>query len=267
MSELSIQELEKVAETYERLLVPALFEEWAHRLADAAEIQPDQHVLDVACGTGILARTVARRTGAGGWVSGVDINPGMVAVAKRISPDIDWREGSAEALPYEDEVFDAVICQFGLMLFSNSETALQEMMRVLKSRGNLAVAVFDSLDNSSAYAAMADVYARVVDEMVGAALRFPFSMGETDVLASRFAAAGISNAVITSYEGMARFSNVRNMVLADVKGWFPLAQIHLDEPTIEAVVREAEEVLQPYLTADGAVEFRVPGIIITATKP
>lgn len=267
MSELSVEELEKVAAAYEQLLVPALFEEWTNWLADAAEIRRGQHVLDVACGTGILARTVADRVGPSGSVSGVDINSAMLAVAKRISPEIDWREGSAEALPYEDESFDAVVSQFGLMLFSSPETALREMMRVLKTGGNLAVAVFGSLDNLPAYAAIADVYERLVDKAVGGALRVPFSMGDTDELASRFAAAGISMAVITSHEGPARFPSVRNMVLSDVRGWFPFAQIHLDEPTIEAVVQEAEKVLEPFRTADGAVEFRVPVHIITATKP
>ncbi len=263
---MSTEELKKVAEAYEQMLVPALFKEWTQHLADAAGIRQGQHVLDVACGTGILARTVAGHVGSGGSVSGLDINPAMLAVAKQISPEIDWREGPAEALPYDDETFDAVISQFGLMLFSAPETALREMMRVLKREGQLVVAVFDSLENLPAYAAMADVYERLVGKAVGEALRFPFSMGETDVLASLFAAAGISTAAITSHEGMARFPSVRNMVLSDVRGWFPFAQIHLDEQTIEAVVQEAEKVLEPFRTADDTVEFRVPVRLITAKK-
>lgn len=266
MSELSIQELEKVAEAYERLLAPTLFEQWTHRLADAVNIRPGQKVLDVACGTGILARTVAARVGPTGSVSGVDINPGMLAVARRIAPAIDWREGEAEALSYEDASFDAAVSQFGLMLFSAPEDALREMMRVLKPGGHLAVAVFDSLEKLPAYAAMADVYEHRVDTAVGNALRLPFSMGDTNALASVFAGAGISSAVILTEEGKARFSSVRHMVLCDVKGWFPFAQIHLDEQTIEAVVHEAETVLEPFQTTDGAVEFRLPVHIITATK-
>ena len=266
MRELNIKELDEVAAAYEQMLVPALFKEWAHRLVDAAEVQQNQHVLDVACGTGILARTVAERVGPDGSVSGVDINPAMLSVARRISPETDWREAPAESLPYDDEFFDAVVSQFGLMLFSSPETALREMMRVLKSGGHLAVAVFGSLAKLPAYAAIADVYERVVDKAVGDALRAPFSMGNTDQLASHFEAAGISSAKITSHNGMAVFPGVRDMVLSDVKGWFPFAQIHLDEPTLEAVIQEAEKVLEPFRTADGAVEFRVPVHIITAIK-
>lgn len=266
MTKLNIEELTKTAEAYEQLLVPALFGEWVDRLADAAEIRPGQQVLDVACGTGVLARAIAERTGHARAVSGVDINPAMLAVAKRISPEIDWREGSAESLPFEKETFDAVVSQFGLMLFRSPEIALREMMRVLKTGGRLVVGIFDSLDNLPAYAAIAEVYDRLVDKAVGDALRIPFSMGANE-LASCFAAAGIGTSVMTSHEGRARFPDAMAMVLADVRGWFPFARIHLDEETLEAVVKEAAKVIEPFRTNDGAVVFRVPVNIVTATKP
>lgn len=266
MNEPDIQELAKVAEAYENLLAPALFAEWTHRLADAVDIQQGQHVLDVACGTGILARVIAKRIGSDGSVSGVDANPGMLAVANRIAPEVDWREGDAEALPYEDDSFDAVLCQFGLMLFSAPKDALQEMKRVLRPGGRLGAAVFGPLDDLPAYAALADVYERLVDKSVGDALRVPFSMGNTGTLASVFTDAGVSSAKITTEEGTARFPSVRNMILSDVKGWFPFAGIHLSEDTIEAVTKEAETVLEAFQTSGGAVEFRVPVHIVIATK-
>lgn len=266
MSELSTPELEKVAEDYERLLAPALFTEWTHRMADAAEIQSGQHVLDVACGTGILAQTIATQVGPDGFVSGVDINPGMLAVARRTSPTIDWREGAAEALPYDDDTFDAVVCQFGLMLFSDSETALREMWRVLKPGGHLAVAVFDSLDNLPAYSAMADIFERLIGKDVGNALRLPFSMGDTNGLAALFTTAGIGTAKITTHKGVAHFASISNMVLADVRGWFPFAGLRMDEEMIEAVVNDAQKALKPYQTPSGAVEFQVPVHIVTAVK-
>lgn len=266
MNDVNTGEFEKVAQAYEQLLVPALFGEWAPRVAEAAGLRPGWQVLDVGCGTGVLARAAAGCVAPGGSVSGVDANPAMLAVAARIAPDIDWREGAAEALPFQDEMFDAVVSQFGLMLFAAPEAALREMVRVLKTGGRLAVAVFDSIDTLPAYAAMADLYGRLIDRAIGDALRMPFSMGDTAALAELFAAAGIGSPEIRSYDGTAHFSDTRHMVLADVQGWFPFAGFRLDEQAIEAVEREAEKVLEPFRVSDGSVEFRVPVHVITATK-
>lgn len=264
--ELSLEELEKVADAYERLLAPALFKEWAYRVADAAEIQPGQHVLDVACGTGVLTRPLVLRVEPGGLIVGMDINPGMLAVAGRIEPSVEWRQGDAQALPYDDESFDVVVCQFGLMLFPEPDTALREMQRVLKPGGRMVVAVFGSLDELPAYEAMADTYARLIDENVGSALRMPFSMGDTDRLNALFADAGIDDIAVATSETTARFSTVRHMVLSDVLGWFPFAGFNLSETQIDTVVREAEKILAPFRTDDGGVEFDVPAHIVTATK-
>jgi len=266
MSELSLQELENTAAAYDKLLAPAVLQEWTHRVADAADIRPGQRVLDVACGTGVLTRTAAARVGPGGSVVGLDINRGMLSVAARIAPEIEWRQAAAESLPFEDRSFDAVISQFGLMFFTDREAALREMVRVLMPGGHLAVAVFDSLDNIPAYAAMAAVLERVVGKKTADALRFPFALGDTKKLASLFAAAGVPSAVITSHRGTGRFVSVRDMVLADVKGWFPFAEIKLDERMIEAVITEAKAALEPFLTVTGAIEFPVSVHIITATK-
>ncbi len=266
MNEPTLQVLEEVADAYEKRLVPALFATWAYRLADAAEIQQGQHLLDVACGTGILTRVIAERVGAEGSVSGVDINPGMIAVANRIAPEIEWREGDVEALPYEDDSFDVVFCQFGLMLFSSPKNALQEMQRVLKPGGRLLVSVFGALEDLPAYAAIADVYEQVVNQSVADALRMPFSMGDTDALTSVFTSAGIHSAEMNLEERMACFASVKDMVLSDAKGWFPFAGIHLDEDTIELVTKNAETALKAFHTSGGAVEFPVRVQIVTATK-
>ena len=88
----------EAAEVYERFFVPALFGQFAPLVADAAGAAPGQRSLDVACGTGVLAREMHRRT-PGGRAAGLDCNAGMLAVARRSEPAIDWLEGKAEALP------------------------------------------------------------------------------------------------------------------------------------------------------------------------
>ena len=92
------------AEQYEARFVPAIFAEWAPLLADISGVGPASRVLDVACGTGIVARTVADRLAGTGRVVGVDLNDGMLAVARRVRPDLDWRQGDAADLPFPDGV-------------------------------------------------------------------------------------------------------------------------------------------------------------------
>lgn len=266
MNKLTQKQLEETAEAYNELLVPALFQEWADRIAKTDEIKPSHKVLDVACGTGVLARTVATQLSESS-VTGLDPNPGMLAVARRTAPNIDWQQGSAEELPFSNETFDIVLCQFGLMLFSLPKTAIHEMMRVLKKGGYMILAVFDSINNIPAYKIMADLFARKIDTSVGEALRFPFSMGDIDKLHSLFSEADLNDAEITNKKGVARFSNPRHMVLSDVKGWFPFAQIHLDDQMIESVVKEAETVLEPFRTIEGKIQFDVSVHIIKVHKP
>jgi SAM-dependent methyltransferase len=266
MGELSLRDLEKTAAAYDRLLVPAVLEPWTRLVADAADIRAGQRVLDVACGTGVLTQTAAARVGANGSAIGLDINPGMLSVAARNAPEIEWRQGEADSLPFKDASFDAALSQFGLMFFASKEAALREMSRVLVRGGRLAVAVFDALERNPAYEAMVGVFERVVGKDVAGALRLPFALGETKQLVSLFSGAGMPAAAITSREARARFASVRDMVRADVEGWFPFAGLALGEGQIEAVTREAERALRPYLTARGGVEFPISAHIVSATK-
>jgi SAM-dependent methyltransferase len=253
------------AEVYESLFVPAEFQEWAPRLVAAARIGPGQKVLDVACGTGVLAREVARRVGPSGFVAGADANPGMLAVAARKSPEIDWRHAGAEALPFDDNFFDAVVCQFGLMFF-NQQVALREMMRVLAPGGHLTASVWDTLEHTPAYAALVALLDRKVGPRAASALRAPFALGDRNELAALFARADMPDVDIVTQRGTARFPNVRSMVEADVRGWLPAAGIMLSESEIGEIVEEAETALGAFVTADGAVAFDSPAHIVTARK-
>ncbi len=207
------------AEVYEEFFVPALFREWAPRVAAAAAIRPGHKVLDVACGTGVLAREAHTRVGPDGEVAGLDRNEGMLAVARRNAPAIVWRQGLAEALPYDAGRFDAVVSQFGLMFFDDRRRALQEMLRVLRPGGRLAVAVWDRLETSPGYAAMTALLQRLFGDAIAAGLRAPFVLGNPDELRGLFAAAGLPDARIATETGTARFPSIEAWVHTDVKGW------------------------------------------------
>jgi ubiquinone/menaquinone biosynthesis C-methylase UbiE len=263
MSELSQEELKLTARAYDDLLAPALFQGWADRMAELASLWDDDDVLDVACGTGVLSIAANRQAGS---VTGLDLNPGMLAVASERAPDVKWRRGNAESLPFEDESFDVVMSQFGLMLFDSPETAVREMWRVLRPGGRLYVAVFDALDQLPAYRTAADVYEQVVGPNIGNALRFPFSMGGVDELTALFRRAGVSDPVVTTHASEAHFENARHMVLSDVKGWFPFAGFYLDDETIDEVETKLAAALDEFVRPNGEVHFDVSVHVVQASK-
>jgi len=130
-------------ENYERFFVPAIGKPLAEDLVNLAELRPGEKVLDIACGTGIITRLAFEKVSPGGSVAGLDVNPGMLAVARSITPDtsIDWYEASAEAMPLPDNAFDVVLCQMGLQFVEDKLVALQEMRRVLSPGGRLMLNV------------------------------------------------------------------------------------------------------------------------------
>lgn len=129
---------------YERFFVPAIGAPLASDLIRLAALRPGERVLDVACGTGVVARLASPRVGGTGLVAGSDINPGMLAVARSATPPtmpIEWHEASAEAMPFPDASFDVVLCQMGLQFVPDKDAALREMRRVLVSGGRLILNV------------------------------------------------------------------------------------------------------------------------------
>lgn len=134
-------------ENYEEYLVPVIFGPWGNDLLTVAALRPGEHLLDVACGTGIVARLAAEKVGPTGKVVGVDINPGMLAAARKSSASatIDWREGNAMALPLPDVTFSVAVCQQGLQFFPDRAAALREMHRVLMPRGRLVVSCWKGI--------------------------------------------------------------------------------------------------------------------------
>jgi len=267
MSEPTLQAQIDAANAYEALFVPALFRQWAPKVVDAAQIHPGQRVLDVACGTGILAREVASRTGPSGHIAGLDPSPGMLGVARRLAPAVEWRQGVAESLPFPDRSFDAVVSQFGLMFFTDRRQALREILRVLVPGGRLAFAVWDSLDNIPAYASEVALLERVAGRRAADALRAPFVLGDRKSLAMLFEDAGVASVEIKTEQGTAQFPSIRVMVEADLRGWLPVVGVVLPEDQIQRILKEAEHALSPYVTGEGSARFDSPGHIVTGTSP
>lgn len=255
------------ATAYEELYVPALFREWAPRLCEAAGIGPGDRVLDVACGTGVLTREIAVRVTGEGSVAGLDPGAGMLSVAAQHAPDIEWREGVAEALPYNDASFDAVVSQFGLMYFPDRVGAIREMLRVLAPGGRMSVSVWESLERSDAYPEAVELLQRLAGDDAADALRAPFVLGDREELRSMFEEVGAGAVRIDTQSGPARFPSVRTMVEADLRGWLPVMGVALSEEAIEQILTEAEQVLASYVTEQGTMEFEALAHIVTVVKP
>ena len=179
------------AENYQRFFVPTIGAPVADNLIAIAGLQPGERVLDVACGTGVVTRLAAQRVGAAGSVTGLDINPGMLAVAASETPSdmsIDWREANAESMPFPDSAFDVVLCQMGLQFVTSKLTALREMRRVLERGGRAAITVPGP--KPPLFAIMTDALARHLSPEAASFGDLVFSMHDVDELKELMRSAG-----------------------------------------------------------------------------
>ncbi|MET4222047.1 ubiquinone/menaquinone biosynthesis C-methylase UbiE [Bradyrhizobium sp. LB7.2] len=216
-------------EVYERELVPAVFGVWAPILVELAQPRPSERILDVACGTGVVARIAATRVGPSGTVVGIDLNPGMLSVARSVvSPDsrsggqLQWQEASADKLPFRDGSFNVVYCQLGLQFFADRPAALREMRRVLGPEGRLALMVWNGIHESPGFAVLADALQRHVGRAAVAIMRAPFGLSNADELEALVRATGFQDVAIQQRSGTVRFPTVERFVLSYVAG-SPLA--------------------------------------------
>lgn len=173
----------KAAEIYEHCPARYILGPWAPLLVETARLTLGERVLDVACGTGVVARAAAERVGRGGRVVGIDLNPGMIAVAQSLpaidGAPIDWLERSALDLGLDDASFDVVLCQQGLQFFPDQAVALREMRRVLAGNGRLALSVWNNvgLYNTAVSAALAQFVGTDVAARFNASRKNPTADG------------------------------------------------------------------------------------------
>ena len=252
----------EAAELYEAAFVPAFFSQWAPILCDAAGLKPGTSVLDVACGTGIVARTAADRIGAA-TVVGVDLNEAMLTVARRTRPDIEWRQGDVTALPFADDSFDVVLCQMALMFFPDRLEALGEMRRVVRRAGKVGLVVPSSLDAQPMFSAFVDLATRVAGAEAEALLTTYFVCGDLVELTSLIESAGLHITSARSVKGVYRAPSIDQAVATEVEST-PLVE-RMSESAYQRLRDEAREALQPFAAEDGTLEAPFECQLVVAT--
>ena len=222
-AELEWNFLTSVAENYERNLVPIVFAPWANELVETAALRQGDRVLDVACGTGIVARIAARKLGGTGSVTGLDASAPMITVARAAATAegvaVEWREASAVELPFTEAAFDVVLCQSGLQFFPDRPASLREMHRVLKPGGRLILSVWGPIERSRGFAVAADALARHIGpEAARPITSGAFGLSDADELRALVTGANFKDITVRASVKILRYPSPDEFILRHITG-------------------------------------------------
>lgn len=253
------------AQAHEDGLVSAYLGRCAQALVELAGVKPGDRALDVACGTGVLARAAAARSGQSGRVAGLDLNVDMLRVARALAPEIDWREGDACAQPFADASFDVVLSQMGLMFFPDPAGALREMARLLAPEGRLAVAVPAPLAESPGYALFADILRRHRGAAPARMLERYFAFGALESLAGLAREAGLDGTRIVRIEGAMQLGDAEDLARLEIRAT-PMSGL-VDAAAYGAIVEECRRAFAPFRRSEGGFTFALHASVILWRKP
>jgi len=254
----------EAAQGYEQFFVPAIFDQWPPRIIEAAGVGEGDSVLEVGCGTGVLAREVVKQVGPDGGVTGVDLSESMLGVARDICPDVDFRQGNAMDLPFDDESFDIAIASFMLMFVPDPVLAVSEMWRVLKPGGRLVITVWEALDQNPVYAGLVDIARQRIDDAAGTSLAWPFALGEDGRLTNICQSAGVGDVDISAHDGRAKFPSLDGFVRTEIQAWVLADSV--DEESLNAVVSDSQERFSTYCDTSGAVDIPLNAVMARTRK-
>ncbi len=253
------------AERYERWVVPFVAHPMVPPLLDLADLRPGERVLDLATGTGVVARLAARRVVPGGAVTGLDLNEDMLKVARELplppGLQIDWRQGSAQALPFGDGVFDVVVCQQGFQFFPDRMAAMRQMRRVLRARGRVALSVFTG--PSPYFMALRDAVGRHVSAAAAGSTAAGWSLGDANEFGALLRDAGFHDVAVHRVQLTLRLPAPDEFVLGHLSA-LPLGEsvVGVDNEARAALVADVEEAMSAYIDGYG---LAVPQEINVAT--
>ncbi len=255
---------------YEKYLVPGFFKPWAETLTALVSPAPDSDILDVACGTGIVARTISSKVNNGIRVTGLDNNREMLEQALQLSEksglELTWQQGDAHQMPFEDDRFDYLFCQQGMQFFPEPQQVLEEMYRVLKPEGTLALNIMRSINYNPAFKILADKLEEHVGDSAGTMMRAPFPEWDPKAIRNMVENAGFED-ISRHLEIIAvRFPSPEEFLRQEAAS-SPLAgEIESLEPeTLRKLVGDLNQSLEQYQDDQGVV-FPMETVMILADK-
>lgn len=270
MSSVSYRNLTgSAAENYQRHFVPTIATPVSATLFAAADLRPGHRALDVACGTGVVARLAAERVGPTGSVTGVDLAPDMIAVAEALpappGAPVEWRVGDAASLPFPDGSFDVVLCQMGLMFMADRPAALAEMRRVLAPGGQLVVNTPGRI--RPPFELMEQAIVEHINPELGGFVRAVFSMHDPDALATLLRDVGFDDVTSTETAVALRLPPPAEFLWQYIN-LSPMGPLVAQAPEAAhaALERQVVESWQPYVT-DGVTPVDQPVVLATAVAP
>lgn len=255
-------------ENYQRYN-PLIMAPFVEAVIAAAEIRPGHAVLDVACGTGLAARRVAEVAGRTGRVAGLDLNAGMLAIARTLPPPpgapITWHEGSALDLPFADGEFRAVVCQQGVQFFPDLGRAASEMARVAAPGARASVSFWAALDEQTYMQAQWNALGRAIGDAV-APIAGAFRLDPARACEA-FTAAGFREVTSEKVTAVVSLPPLEQFAVGQVST-LPVAPAFaaLAEEQRHAYVDEMQRVLSRYRTASGTYECPFVSWIVTAIR-
>jgi ubiquinone/menaquinone biosynthesis C-methylase UbiE len=234
---------------------------------DEVQLSSGHRVLDIACGTGIVARVAKERMGEAGHVVGVDISSDMLAVARAVAPSIDWREGNASALPlHRGEQFDIVVCQQGLQFFPDRPAAAAAMRRALARGGRLAVSTWRSDEEIPFFRELR----RVAERHLGAVADQRYGFGDAAALQNVLQDAGLGEVQVRTVRRTIRFDDGGPFLRLNAMAYVGMSAAGKDmreqdrERVVDTIAGESAPVAQRY-SKGPALEFELSTNLATAT--
>jgi SAM-dependent methyltransferase len=252
---------------YDRHLGPALFEPYAVDLAGRLTGLTAGSLLEIASGTGRVTRALARTLAPAVTITATDLNQAMVdfAMAQPIARPVTWRQADALALPFADDSFDVVLCQFGVMFFPDKIAGYRQARRVLKPDGCLIFNVWDRIE--------ANDFSKVTTDGLGLVFpadpplflpRTPYAYYSIDTIESDLHTAGFRSAAVETAERTSQLPAARDLAIGFCQGSPLRNEIEARSPGgLEAVTDAVAETIASHLGA-GAITGKMRAHVITA---